>query len=178
MATPITVPPSSASSQSSPDVSPHLSSASAKNAIYNTKQGRPWPVIVSQIALLIMRISSIIVLGLGIAFLASNPMLGWSLLIAAITLAISSLLCAIAISVYQTLTIRKLQSEVSSLERQSGVIFIEEGVEDALLSFESPFAGLEDDLVSPISPPLSPGDRSYIDHLVMQAEARSLEERC
>ncbi|CRH26078.1 putative inner membrane protein [Chlamydia trachomatis] len=88
-------------------------------------------------------------------------MLGWSLLIAAITLVISSLLCAIAISVYQTLTIRKLQSEVSSLERQSGVIFIEEGVEDALLSFESPFAGLEDDLVSPISPPLSPEDRSY-----------------
>ncbi|WP_197709660.1 hypothetical protein [Chlamydia suis] len=139
---------------------------------------RSWPVMASQLSLLIIRVASIVVLGLGIAFLASNPMVGLALLVAAITLAITSLVCAIAISAYQTLTIRKLQREVSSLEQRSGLVFIEPNPEENPFAFDSPFAGLEDELSSPISPCLSLEDHFYIEDLVAKAEAESLEKLC
>ncbi|QYC74344.1 hypothetical protein [Chlamydia suis] len=139
---------------------------------------RSWPIMASQLSLLIIRVASIIVLGLGIAFLTSNPMVGWALLIAAVTLAITSLVCAIAISIYQTLTIRKLQKEVSSLEKRSGLVFIEPNPEENPFAFDSPFAGLEDELSSPISPCLSLEDHFYIEDLVAKAEAESLEKLC
>lgn len=139
---------------------------------------RSWPIMASQLSLLIIRVASIVVLGLGIAFVASNPMIGGALLIAAVTLAITSLICAIVLSVYQTLTIRKLQMEVCSLEKRSGLIFIEPNPEENTFAFDSPFAGLEDDLSSPIPLDLSLEDHFYIEDLVAKAEAESLEKPC
>ena len=153
-------------------------SSPLNNTRLKVRPVRSWPVMASQLSLLIIRVASIVVLGLGIAFVASNPMVGLALLVAAITLAITSLVCAIAISAYQTLTIRKLQREVSSLEQRSGLVFIEPNPEENPFAFDSPFAGLEDELSSPISPCLSLEDHFYIEDLVAKAEAESLEKLC
>ncbi|AAF39466.1 hypothetical protein FTM89_03385 [Chlamydia trachomatis] len=165
----------------STSTSPTTQSPSSDSSVHSSSPNNVHPktkqrvVTAIQCSLLIIRIASIVLLGLGIALLAPSPLLGSGLLVAALALAITSLVCAIALSTYQTLTIRKLQKEVSSLEKRSDIIFVEPCVDEGFFISENPFEGLENTVdINALSPrDLSPEDRDYIQELVSRIETEN-----